>query len=44
MENIINNLEPILVFDELFEDGIIVDGSNVSLVKVDDFMKQYFNN
>lgn len=43
MENVIKNPEPVLGFDELFEDGIIVDGSNVSLEEVDELMKQYFS-
>lgn len=41
MENTANKKGPILGFDELFEDGIIVDGSNVSLDEVDELMKQY---
>lgn len=36
MEN--NNTTPILGFDELFEDGIIVDGSEVSLSEVEKIM------
>ena len=42
MDTNTNNVGPILGFDELFENGIIVDGSNVSLEEVDELMKHYF--
>lgn len=42
MEDMTNTSEPILGFDELFEDGIIVDGRNVSLDEVEKLMKEYF--
>lgn len=33
------NATPILGFDELFEDGIIVDGTDVDLLEVDKMMR-----
>lgn len=37
------NANPILGFDELFEDGIIVDGTGVDLLEVDKIMNSFHN-
>lgn len=42
MEKEKNNNSPILGFDELFETGIIVDGTGANLEEVDVIMKEYF--
>ena len=36
------NNSPILGFDELFDTGIIVDGTGANLEEVDVIMKEYF--
>lgn len=36
------NANPILGFDELFEDGIIVDGTGVDLLEVDKMINDNF--
>ena len=41
MKNLKNMPEPILGFDEIFENGIIVDGTNSDLNQIDEAMKKY---
>lgn len=36
-----NMPQPVLGFDEVFENGIIVDGTNSDLSKIDEAMKKY---
>ena len=43
MKKIGSKSEPILGFDEIFENGIIVDGSNSDLNQIDEVMKKYFS-
>lgn len=33
---------PILGFDELFDTGVIVDGTEANLEEIDSLMKEYF--
>ena len=40
MKNV-NIPQPVLGFDEIFERGIIVDGTNNDLSKIDEAMKKY---
>lgn len=40
MKNV-NFPQPVLGFDEVFESGIIVDGTNNDLSKIDEAMKKY---
>lgn len=42
MENHSTTAEPILGFDEIFEDGIIVDGTDADLDEIDRIMKNEF--
>ena len=41
MKNLKNMPEPTLGFDEIFENGIIVDGANSDLSQIDEAMKKY---
>ena len=43
MKNFVSKPQPVLGFDEIFENGIIVDGSNSDLNQIDEVMKKYFS-
>lgn len=43
MENQNIKPKPIIGFDELFTDGIFVDGTDTPIEYVDELMKQYFS-